>query len=100
LEGASIEECIEACEVLTAAGNAQSKAMLPRTASMLTKLEQRTDEEAENPGPYRFFDNDNDNGNGNGNGNDNGNDNDKDNPCDASVSVRAAGCYHHPGKSG
>jgi hypothetical protein len=84
LEGASIEECIGACEALTAARNAQGKAMLPRVASMLTKLGQRTDEEGENPGPYRFFDNDND----------------KDNPCDASVSVRAAGCYHHPGKSG
>jgi four helix bundle protein len=40
LECASIQDCLEACEVLAAAQHAQGKAMLTRIVSMLTKLGQ------------------------------------------------------------
>ena len=59
LECASIQDCLEACEVLAAAQNAQGKAMLTRIVSMLTKLGQRNHEVRENSGPYDSFDNDN-----------------------------------------
>jgi hypothetical protein len=59
LECASIQDCLEACEVPAAAQNAQGKAMLTRIVSMLTKLGQRNHEVRENSGPYDSFDNDN-----------------------------------------
>jgi len=59
LECASIQDGLEACEVLAAAQNAQGKAMLTRIVSMLTKLGQRNHEVRENSGPYDRFDNDN-----------------------------------------
>jgi four helix bundle protein len=65
LECASIQDCLEACEALAAAQNAQGKAMLTRIVSMLTKLGQRNHEVRENSGPYDTFDNDNDNDNDN-----------------------------------
>jgi hypothetical protein len=65
LECASIHDCLEASEVLAAAQDAQGKAMLTRTVSMLTKLGQRNHEVRENSGPYDSFDNDNDNDNDN-----------------------------------
>jgi hypothetical protein len=59
LECASIQDCLEACEVPAAAQNAQGKAMLTRIVSMLTMLGQRNHEVRENSGPYDSFDNDN-----------------------------------------
>jgi four helix bundle protein len=44
LECASIQDRLEACEVLAAAQNAQGKAMLTRIVSMLTKLGQQNHE--------------------------------------------------------
>jgi len=57
LECASIQDCLEACEGLGAAQNAQGKAMLTRTVSMLTTPGQRSHEVRENSGPYDGFDN-------------------------------------------
>jgi hypothetical protein len=57
LECASIKDCLEACEVLGAAHNAQGKAMLTWIVSMLTKRGQRNHEELENSRPYDSFDN-------------------------------------------
>jgi four helix bundle protein len=65
LECASIQDCLEACEGLAAAQDAQGKAMLTRIVSMLTKLGQRDHEGREHPGPCDSFDNDNDNDNDN-----------------------------------
>jgi hypothetical protein len=59
LECASIQDCLEACEVLAAAQNAQGKAMPTRIVSMLAKLGQRNHEARETSGPYDSFDNDN-----------------------------------------
>ena len=59
LECASIQDCLEACQLLAAARNAQGKAMLTRSVSMLTKLGQRNHEARETSGPYDSFDNDN-----------------------------------------
>jgi hypothetical protein len=64
LECASIQDRLEACEVLAAAQDAQGKAMLTRIVSMLTKLGQGKHEVRENSGPCDSFDNDNDNDNG------------------------------------
>ncbi|MEJ2326049.1 MAG: four helix bundle protein [Chromatiaceae bacterium] len=64
-ECASIQDCLEACEGLAAAQDAQGKAMLTRIVSMLTKLGQRDHEGREHPGPCDSFDNDNDNDNDN-----------------------------------
>jgi four helix bundle protein len=61
LECASIQDCLEACEVLAAAENAQDKAMPTRIVSMLTKLGQPNHAVRENSGRYDGFDNDNDN---------------------------------------
>jgi four helix bundle protein len=66
LECGSIQDCPEACKVLTAAENVQGKTMLIRIVSMLTKLGQRGHEVRENPGFYGTrldydYDNDNDN---------------------------------------
>jgi four helix bundle protein len=61
LECASIQDCLEACEVVTAAQSAQGKTMLIRIVSMLTKLGQRNDEVRESAGGYDEFDYDNDN---------------------------------------
>jgi four helix bundle protein len=63
LECASIQDCLEACEVLAAAENAQDKAMPTRIVSMLTKLGQPNHAVRENSGRYDGFDNDNDNDN-------------------------------------
>jgi four helix bundle protein len=59
LECASIQDCLEACEVLAAAENAQDKAMPTRIVSMLTKLGQPNHAVRENSGRYDGFDNDN-----------------------------------------
>jgi hypothetical protein len=67
LECASIHDCLEACEVLAGAQNAQGKAMLTRIVSMLAKLGQRNHEARENSGPCDSFDNDNENENENEN---------------------------------
>jgi len=69
LECASIDDCLEACEVLAAAQDARGKAMLTRIVSMLTKLGQRDHAVRENFGPYDSFDNDDDNDNDNDNDN-------------------------------
>jgi hypothetical protein len=61
LECAWIQDCLQACDVLAAAQNAQGKAMLTRIISVLTKLRQRHHAVRENLGPYDSFDNDNDN---------------------------------------
>jgi len=63
LECASLQDCLEACEVRAAARNAQGKAMLTPIVSMLTKLGQGNHEVRENSGRYDGFDNDNDNDN-------------------------------------
>jgi hypothetical protein len=73
LECASIQDCLEACEVRTAAQNAQGKAMLTRIVSMLTKLGQRNHEVRQSSGRYGSFDDDDDN--------DNDNDNDNEKSC-------------------
>ena len=67
LECASIQDCLEACEALSAAQNAQGKTMLTRIVSMLTKLGRRNHEVRENPVPYGSFDFDYDNDNDNDN---------------------------------
>jgi hypothetical protein len=59
LECASIQDCLEACEGLAAAQDAQGKAMPTRLVSMLAKLGQRNHEVRENSGPDDSFDNDN-----------------------------------------
>ncbi len=61
LECASIQDCLKACEVLTADQNAQGKAMLVRIVSMLTKLGRRNHEVREYPRRYENSDHDNDN---------------------------------------
>ena len=71
LECGSIQDCLEACGVLTAAENAQGKTMLIRIVSMLTKLGQRNQEVRANPGRYDHL--------GSGSGSDYDNDNDNDN---------------------
>jgi four helix bundle protein len=63
LECALIQDCLQACEVLTTAQNTQGKTMLIRIVSMLTKLGRRNHEVRENPVPYGNFDYDNDNDN-------------------------------------
>ena len=65
LECASIHDCLEACEALRAAQNAQGKTIVTRIVSMLTKLGRRRHEVRENPVPYGSFDYDNDNDNDN-----------------------------------
>ena len=60
LECASIQDCLQACEVLTTAHNTQGKTMFIRIVSMLTKLGRRNHEVRENPVPYGKFDYDND----------------------------------------
>jgi hypothetical protein len=66
LECGSIQDCLEACGVLTAAENAQGKTMLIRIVSMLTKLGMRNHEVRENPGRYEGLDYENDYDNDNG----------------------------------
>jgi four helix bundle protein len=65
LECASIQDCLEACEGLAAAQDAQGKAMLTRIVPMLPTPGQRRHEVRENSGPYESYDNDNDNDNDN-----------------------------------
>jgi four helix bundle protein len=60
LECASIQDCLEAYEVLAAAQNAQGKAMLTRIVSMLTKLGQRNHQVRKNSGAYDSYDKDKD----------------------------------------
>ena len=68
LECASIQDCLEACKVLSAAENAHGKTMLIRIVAMLTKLGQRSHEVRENPGRYNNLDYDYDNDNHNDSG--------------------------------
>jgi four helix bundle protein len=60
LECGAIQDCLKACNVLTAAENTQGKTMLIRIVSMLTKLGQRSLEARENPGRYDDVDYDHD----------------------------------------
>jgi len=60
LECGSIQDCLEACNVLTAVESAQGKALLMRIVAMLTKLGQRNHEVRENLGRYDNLDYDND----------------------------------------
>jgi len=60
LECGSIQDCLEACNVLSAVENAQGKTMLIRIVAMLTKLGERSHEVRENPGCYDKLDCDND----------------------------------------
>jgi four helix bundle protein len=76
LECGSIQDCLEACNVLTAVENAQGKTMLIRIVAMLTKLGERSHEVRENPGCYDKLDYDSDNDSDNDYDNDNDNDND------------------------
>ncbi len=63
LECGSIQDCLEACKVLTAFETAQGKTMLIRIVAMFTKLGQRSHEVREDQGRYDNLDNDNDNDN-------------------------------------
>ncbi len=63
LECGSIQDCLEACNVLTAEENEQGKTMLIRIVSMLTKLGQRSHEVREEPDFYEHLENDYDNDN-------------------------------------
>ena len=61
LECAAIQDCLESCQTLTAAQNAQGKTMLTRIVSTLTKLGRHRHEVRENSVFYGDFDYDNDN---------------------------------------
>jgi four helix bundle protein len=61
LEFASIQDCLEACDVLSVAPHVQGKTMLTRIVSMLTKLGRRSHEVREVTVSYSGFDYDNDN---------------------------------------
>ena len=63
LECASIQDCLEACDGLTADQNAQGKAILVRIVSMLIKLGRRNHEVREDSVHYEHCDYDNDNDN-------------------------------------
>jgi hypothetical protein len=71
LECASIQDCLEACDVLGVARNAEGKTMLTRIVSMLTKLGRRNHEVREVTVSYSGFDYDHDYDNDNDNDNDN-----------------------------
>jgi four helix bundle protein len=60
-ERASISDCLDACEVLSVARNAQGKTMSTRIVSMLTKLGRRNHEVREVTVSYSGFDYENDN---------------------------------------
>ena len=66
LECGSIQDCLEACHVLTAAENAQAKTMLIRIVSMLPKLGSRSHDVREKTEYYDGNDNDNDHDNEHG----------------------------------
>ena len=61
LECASIQDCLQACDGLTADQNVQGKTMLVRIVSMLTKLARRNHEVREDSGRYDYSDYDKDN---------------------------------------
>ncbi|HKL27106.1 MAG TPA: four helix bundle protein [Desulfuromonadales bacterium] len=63
LECAAIQDCLEACHVLSPDQNAEAKTMLLRIVSMLTKLARRDHELREEPARYGVDDYDNDNDN-------------------------------------
>ena len=65
LECAAIQDCLEACHVLSPDQNAEAKTMLLRIVSMLTKLARRDHELREEPARYGVDDYDNDNDNDN-----------------------------------
>jgi len=65
LECAAIQDCLEACHVLSPDQNAEAKTMLLRIVSMLTKLARRNHELREEPARYGMDDYDNDNDNDN-----------------------------------
>lgn len=56
LECSAIQDCLEACGVMTAAENADGRAMLIRIVSMLTKLGQRSLDLGEGRAVYGGFD--------------------------------------------
>ena len=64
LECAAIQDCLEACQVLSPDRNHHGKTMLLRIVSMLTKLARRNHELREEPAVYgdhgHDYDNDND----------------------------------------
>jgi hypothetical protein len=59
LECAAIQDCLEACQVLSPEQNGRGKAMLLRIVSMLTQLGRRDHELREGPAVYGDYDNDN-----------------------------------------
>jgi four helix bundle protein len=63
LECAAIQDCLEACQVLSPGQNRHGKTMLLRIVSMLTKLGQRNHELREDSAVYGDCDYDNDNDN-------------------------------------
>ena len=63
LECAAVQDCLEACEVLTPEQNTEGKAMLMRIVSMLTRLGQRYHETREDSVAYGDYDHDYDNDN-------------------------------------
>ena len=65
LECAAIQDCLEACQVLSPEQNGRGKARLLRIVSMLTKLGRRNHELREEPAVYGDDDYDNDNDNDN-----------------------------------
>ena len=65
LECAAIQDCLEACHVLSPDQNTEAKTMLLRIVSMLTKLARRDHELGEEPARYGVDDYDNDNDNDN-----------------------------------
>jgi len=66
LECAATQDCLAACQVLSAESNEQGKTMLLRVVSMLTKLCRQDHELREEPFAWgNDYDNDNDNDNDN-----------------------------------
>ena len=57
LECAAIQDCLEACQVLSPARSLEGKMMLLRIVSMVTRLAQRDHELREEPARYGDYDN-------------------------------------------
>ena len=87
LECAAIQDCLEACQVLSPEQNRKGKTMLLRIVSMLTKLARRNQELREEPARYGDYDYDYDYDYDN----DNDKDKDKDNEEDRESQPMGAG---------
>ena len=61
LECAAIQDCVEACGIITTKANTEGKVVLARIVSMLTKLGRRSNELRDNPDTDYDDDDDNDN---------------------------------------